>query len=298
MDIRRSIRNFFGFTQSQTNGFIILVPFILLVVFSEPLWRIYRSQKPHDFSKENVTLDSLLTAWNKQETVPQILEDNSTPNLFRFDPNLAAENELLSLGFTKSMTNRLVNYRTKGGSFKIKRDLLKLYGMDSAFYTRLEPYIALPESINTQNQITISKRETIPVKPLMFDLNLADTTQLKSVRGIGPKLSKRIIAFRESLGGFISLKQLNEVFGLDSLVVAQLRTQCFIHDTFQPRLLNLNTASESELADHPYISYQLARNITAYRFQHRKFSDVDDLLNLNRITEKEYLMIKPYVTIE
>lgn len=304
MRLQRLISNFFGFSRAQTNGFMVLLPLMGILIFSEPLYRWWKSRTPRDFSREQVVLDSLIAHWQPNEinTIPE--EDEQPVKLFPFDPNVATAEELQTLGFSSGLSRRLVNYRTKGGSFRVKSDLLKLYGMDSAFYFSLVPYITLPgkrEVAEKKGEVEnkpVQKREFKPSEPVKFDLNQADTTLLKSVYGIGSKLSARIVQHRLLLGGFITSDQLYAIYGLDSAVVKRLTDASFIHDDFQPRTINLNEATAEELAAHPYISKRMATAMITYRFQHGKYTTIDDLSNILQLNESQLNAIRPYLTIE
>jgi competence protein ComEA len=185
----------------------------------------------------------------------------------------------------------IINYRNKGGKFKIKTDLKKIYGLDTNIYLSLVPYIRLPDKLTTTK-----KREKKQVKA--FDINLADTTQLKSVYGIGPVIARRIAAYRSSLGGFIMFDQLYEVWGLDSTIVRRLADRTVIAAGFTPTKLPINHCSEQELARHPYIRTKLAGAIVKYRFQHGKFGAVDDLRKIAIVDEKAFQRIAPYITLD
>lgn len=295
--IRHHIRNFFGFTRAQTNGFVGLLVIVVVALFSEPLYRWWVSKKPADFSQERVVLDSLTAHWELQKKEVNRIPGNEeiANSFFAFDPNTATEEELKSLGFSTGLTKRLLNYRNKGGKFRVKTDVKKLYGMDSVFYLSLIPFIELPEKItNSESEdLTIKKREFIP-----FNINDADTTLLQSIYGIGPVLSKRIVKYRESLGGFVSNDQLNEIYGLDSVVVNRLIKRSFLKNDFEPRKFSINTAEESELATHPYLSRKMAKAIVTYRFQHGKFQAVDDLQKIQTMEKKVFDKIYPYLTVE
>jgi competence protein ComEA len=299
MTLRRWIRSFFGFSRAQTNGFILLLPLVGMAVFSEPVFRWWQSRNPRNFSEERAKLDSLSQWWRQDEanSVPE--ENERAVKLFAFDPNVVSQDELLALGFSVGLSKRLINYRSKGGNFKVKTDLLRLYGMDSAFYNVLEPYIGVPEKEIIQTETLPPPRREYKKRELVrFDLNVADTMLLKSVYGIGSRLSSRIVTLRESLGGFVSADQLYEVYALDSTVIARLLEVSFIHDDFQPRTLNLNTATESELGAHPYISKRMAVAIVTYRFQHGKYTSVDDLRNILRLDDNQLLKIRPYLSVD
>jgi DNA uptake protein ComE-like DNA-binding protein len=211
---------------------------------------------------------------------------------------VATGSELADLGFTPAMAKRIETYRSKGGKFRIKSDLLKIYGMDTAFYKMLYAFIDLPDARQEFKKETASGRQSEQqVIKEKFDLNLADTTQLKKIYGIGSKLSARIVKYRESLGGFISMNQLQEVYGLDSVVIKEIRKNTFINPDFSPRTISVNTATEKELSAHPYINYSLAKAITTYRFQHGKFSNPDELRKIQLLNETTFEKIKPYLSL-
>ncbi|MDL5049234.1 helix-hairpin-helix domain-containing protein [Oscillatoria amoena NRMC-F 0135] len=235
--------------------------------------------------------------WQADQVSQEDRVENELPQLFRFDPNTVTHAELASLGFSSRLANQLINYRNKGGRFQSAQDLLKLYEMDSVLYNHLAPYIVIPEvNARVRESGPGTKKAELTIAP--FDLNLADTTQLIAVKGIGTVLSKRIIKYRDLLGGFVDKNQLFEVYGLDSLVVQRLTKQSFIHHDFKPRAINLNEASEAELAAHPYLSKAMARAIVTYRFQHGVFHSVDDLAELKSIPLESLHKAKPYLTIE
>lgn len=241
-------------------------------------------------------LDSLVTLWQNNDTDTAKI---GTPVLFAFDPNKASLKELRALGFSEILSTRIASYRQKGGQFSVKRDLMKIYGLDSTFYFRLYTYISLPEKKERKfedKNSTVKKHRKTRV-PGLFDLNIADTAQLKTIYGIGPALSLRIVRFREKLGGFVKREQLNEVYGLDSAVVRRLFEVAFITKDFIPKQMNMNEADESELSAHPYIKRSMASAIVAYRFQHGNFSRVDDLRKLGLLKPEDIDKLLPYLTV-
>lgn len=288
---------FFGFSRNETRAFLILLPLMSVLIFVIPAWRQLNRPTQNDFAKEKRELDSIITAWTDKEVADSLAKISST-TLFAFNPNLATEDELGRLGFSTSLAKRIINYRNKGGKFKIKSDVLKLYGMDSTLYTRLYAFIELPENLNhIKKDSAFKKTDTQKPTARTFDINTADTTQLMRIYGIGSKLSARIIKYRESLGGFISMDQLTEVYGLDSAVIASLKAKSFISENYAPRTLSINATTEKELGAHPYIRYKLAKAITAYRFQHGNFSSLDELRNISIIDSATFEKIKPYLSL-
>jgi competence protein ComEA len=298
--LRKWVRDVFGFSGREVNGFLILLPLMVLIIFSEPVYRLWLSSRTIDYSKEERSLDSLAQLW-KEEVPPT---DTIKFAVFNFDPNKISMEDLEHLGFSKSLSTRIASYRSKGGTFRIKSDLLKIYGIDTTLYARLYDHILLPVKFEKKGfeKQNFEQREKTTVKSqknhfTQFDLNQADSTQLKSVYGIGSKLALRILRFREALGGFVHTQQLKEVYGLDTTVVNTLTKRSFIDADFTPQKVNMNTATEEEFAAHPYLKKNIAKALVAYRFQHGKFTDVQDIRKLSGIKPEQIDKIIPYLTI-
>lgn len=293
--IRRWIRFLLGFSRRETNGFLILMPLIMVILFSGPLYTLLTRQGPKDFSMESVKLDSLVSVLQAKSREVHTV---NKVNLFAFDPNTANSDQLKSLGFKTEIITRIINYRQKGGTFQVKSDVLKIYGMDSMLYERIYPFINLPSTKNPVKIVSQSERANTKVDSL-FDLNTVDSTRLLKVYGIGPVLASRIVRFREKLGGFIHQDQLYEIYGLDSMVVDRIYRLSFIGKDFNPRKINLNdTNTEKALSAHPYLSKAEAKAIVTYRFQHGLFSSVSDIRKIHIISEKTFLKIEPYLVTE
>jgi DNA uptake protein ComE-like DNA-binding protein len=116
--------------------------------------------------------------------------------------------------------------------------------------------------------------------------------------GWGLVLAKRIIRYRESLGGFINVEQLRQVYGLDSATVTGLLSHGFIEGNFIPRKLNLNEVDEKLLSNHPYMSKADAKIIVMYRLQHGKFTSLVDLKKIHGIKEGTIDRILPYLEVD
>lgn len=274
-----------------------MVPLMMVIVFAVPVYRYWVDDEP-DFSADAAFLDSLV--FSSQVSLKEKKPDQPAIVYSAFNPNEIPEEEFIQLGFPPYIAKRIIQYREKGGFFRIKSDLKKIYGLESSLYHKVEPFILLPDSIvrystpaDSANKKVYTKRAIQP-----FDLNKADTTQLKQIFGIGDVLAERIVKYRGQLGGFINESQLNEVYRLDSVTCARLLEHAFIEENFQPAGININLATETELAGHPYISYSAAKAIVSYRFQHGKFERSDGLKKIVQLSDSEREKIEPYLIFE
>jgi competence protein ComEA len=222
--------------------------------------------------------------------------------LFYFDPNTLTEEKWKQLGIRPKTIQTILNFRSKGGKFKQPEDLKRIYGLHTNEYERLLPYVRIEgiEKAGSASSFPVypaggvseAKKETVS-KPV--DINLADTTEWKTLKGIGSGYSKRIVNFRTKLGGFANVEQVAETFGLPDSVFQKIKP-LLIKTNAGIRQININTASVDELKMHPYIKYPAANAIIQYRNQHGNFGSVKELLNIGAIDELLFKKIAPYLT--
>ena len=294
--IKAWIRAFFGFSRAETNAFIILLPLMFVVLFSEPLYRQWRTRKTPDFNSTG--LDSLMARLEWDDDDGTVLTKKVKPpiHITSFDPNTVAEKELIRMGLTPGIANRIIRYRQKGGIFRKQEDLLKIYGFDSAWFQQARKWIAIEQKNEVAGPIIRKEKRDAAIE--LIDINLADSVQLLTVYGIGPVLSKRIRTFRDRLGGFVTMDQVKEVYGLDSSVVSQIRRKFIVAENFLPGKINLNRATLDEMIKHPYMKRREAQAILSFRLQHGDVTSVDQLTEIKSLTENWIAKIRPYLVLE
>jgi len=221
--------------------------------------------------------------------------------LFNFDPNAATESDLLRLGLPAWTVRSILNYRAKGGGFRSKEDFRKIYNLKAEDYSRLEPYIVfsqIADSRESPRPATFSGGDSPKwATPKTLDINQAELEEWQRLPGIGEKRAQQIIQFRTALGGFVSVEQLGEMYGLPDSVFQKIRPM-LIWAAGTVRKINLNAASPEELDKHPYISPKQAKLVVAYREQHGAFSSVDELAKIAAFTDKKWLeKLRPYLDI-
>ncbi|KAA3626638.1 MAG: hypothetical protein DWQ02_20305 [Bacteroidetes bacterium] len=224
-----------------------------------------------------------------------------TGSLFYFDPNLVTFEELLSLGFSKKTANTLINYRQKGGKFFSRKDLQKIYGVSNALYSRLEPYIQIaertpkPKNEKTDDLNQKTPSAYYPSVPKIIDINKATTEDWQTLKGIGPAYSKRIINFREKLGGFSSIDQVGATYGLPDSTFRKIKPYLEFSPVFKK--ININSATAEELSKHPFISHKTAQVITNFRNQHGNFESIEALREIRALDDELLTKLNPYLKL-
>lgn len=212
---------------------------------------------------------------------------------FNFDPNTISKEQWGNLGFKDWQIKTIFNYKEKGGSWKTKADVKKIYGLAEVDYNKLEPYILLPYEISKPETSVTKKDYTKKV-----NINTANAKELTNLKGINSeKYAEIIVKYRTELGGFVKKEQLKEVWNLKIETYNEFVNQIELGNTF-PQQLNINKATVEELKIHPYIGWNIAKSIIAYRKSHGIYKDVSDIKQIHLITDEIYSKIVPYLTVQ
>ena len=220
---------------------------------------------------------------------------------FPFDPNTADSTQLLRLGLKPWQVRNIYKYRAAGGIYRQPRDFARLYGLTADQYRQLEPYIRIAEESVPAERLfykyePIEERDTVeyPIKLLAEErvvLNRADTSQLRKVPGIGHYFARKIVEYRERLGGYYRVQQLLEIEDFPETAVSFF----IIPDGTKLRKLNVNQLSLNELKRHPYINYYQARAIIDYRRLHGPLESLQQLSLLKDFPQEAIERLEPYV---
>ena len=319
------LKDYLTFTRKERIGILTVVSVILFTLFlpdivsktttNRPIkmdtaWMaaVKRSEiKVHDSSadhyqkndNENVYVyqyDKRKSSYNKN--------DIKKGELFYFDPNTISGSEWKRLGLRDKTIKTIENYRIKGGRFYKPEDLQRIYGLQDDEYERLKLYIKIESGSSKPNDNFASSKSKDEIQPAkiyaprysIIDVNTADTSAFISLPGIGSKLAARIITFREKLGGFYSVEQIAETYGLPDSTFQKIRQYLKLDNT-SVKKININTATVDELKAHPYIKYSLANPIVAYRNEHGSFSEIEDIKKVMAVTDEIYKKFAPYITL-
>jgi competence protein ComEA len=218
------------------------------------------------------------TTTNVKRSMDKINENE----LFRFNPNQISFNELIKLGFSQSAAKNLINYRLKGGIFRNREDLRKIYGVDSSFFNTILPFIDI--QVNSEIKVKL-------------ELNSADSSALTGLKGIGPVFASRICKFRNQLGGFVSIEQLKEVYQFPVETYNEIADLISI-DSSKVNRLSINFAGINELKKHPYCKYENARKIIDFRSKKGYIRSLESLVNDTIIDPTTYKRLSPYLKVE
>ncbi len=293
----KRVNEFFVFTNREKKGIIILLCLILLLITADVLLPLFYPTKKYDFTKWEKQIDEYLAL---QEKVSQPVLNE----MINIDPNQTDSEHLVQIGVPGKVAGNWEKYLKKGGRFRNKEDIQKIYGMTPELFNGIKMFIAIssdpgrikrvsstPDSGGKVNFLAerkiLGERIYIPV-----DLNEADSARLENLPGIGPILASRIVRFRKILGGFHSLDQIHEVYGLRPENYLAASPYLFVEKEGYTKF-NINFSTLAELGHHPYIGFRTAHRILDLRDRKGKFTAADELLSV--MGEDSLRKLVPYL---
>lgn len=294
--MKASLRDYLYFSKAQRRGLLLLILLLLAGFVSKHYYLEYISQKNQDKFRFYAQIIEDPISELPQSSSLEKQEVKESLDFFHFDPNTIDLDEWQSLGFSEKQAQSILNYRNKGGEFRVKSDLAKMYVVSEEKYDLLEEYILLPDELPllNENDLSTEKEEK---RVLLVEINSADSSTLIALRGIGPVYASRIIKYRSLLGGFNSTEQLTEVWGLSDSTVQVLQNSIEV-DLIRIKKIDINSTDVRRLASHPYIDWTAAKAIVKYREQHGQYKQLDELRNIYLINDSLFQRILPYLAVD
>ncbi|MGB1003276.1 MAG: helix-hairpin-helix domain-containing protein [Salibacteraceae bacterium] len=322
-------KDLFAFNKRERNGIIVLITLIILLLIFQLCIPLMMPDPIVPNSKE---LDSYILALKKDSIEREALKKEKTKrwkkdtnyfksryysknnssknkvgkpnpikiwNPVKFNPNLIGIETWLKFSLTEKQAMSIENYKLKGGQFRVKSDVKKMYVISDSLFAQMKRYIELPDSViksNKSAETRNSKSFRPTQKPLSIEINSADTTELKTLKGIGSYYANRIVKYRVALGGYQSVEQLYEIERMRESTVQKITPFIYV-DTNQIVKIKINSATATEMVKHPYITWNMAINIHDYRAFKKKYKSVHELVELGLLNEEIYSKLAVYLEL-
>lgn len=215
--------------------------------------------------------------------------------LTQFDPNSYNVDNWINIGFSDKQASIIVNYKNKINGFKDKSDVKNVFVINEKKYKELEPFLDIKELKRlNENQFIESVRVDEPL--VIFELNSASIDDLISIKGIGEFTAKGIIKQKQLIGGFHSVSQIKEVYGIEDKNYEKIITQLEVDHSSIVKI-KINELSIFELKKHHYISWNMAEAIINKRLM-KRLTNLDFLISDEEITTEKLEVLLPYIDFE
>jgi len=288
--MKTPVKNYLSVTKKEWNGMVVLIILIALILAAPYAYQTVRKDNTINFKEfdKAAAMLSKTDSTGPASSGPVSRSKAMKTKLFTFNPNNLPEADWERLGLSADQVKVIKNYEAKGGRFYAKADVKKIYAITGADYQRLEPYINLPATDNYTKKAAPGE---------IIEINGADSAKLTMIRGIGPSFARRIIRYRDRLGGFYSKEQLKEVFGIDAGKYAEIKNGIAVNGSHITRL-DINKATFDQLRRFPYLSFKQINAIIEYHNQHGDYESVADMKNIAILDDGILRKIGPYLVFK
>ncbi len=282
------LKSYFQYSKSQRSGIFLLVVLCIVCQFAF-FYLDPRSDKDSNSEKQK---------WISMQTIVDSLKvekQNFTPKIYPFNPNFITDYKGSKLGMSVAEIDRLLNYRKTNQYVNSASEFQKVTQVSDSLLNAISPYFKFPDWVNKSKNNNFKPFEKKTVKIIVLDINLATKEDLIKIYGIGPALSDRILKQKEILGGFVSMKQMGDVWGLSPEVIGSLNQHFKVTTIPKIKKIDINNAPIKELMLFPYFKYALAKAIVTYRSMNGDFKNSEDLTKINGFPSEKLDIISLYL---
>jgi DNA uptake protein ComE-like DNA-binding protein len=273
-----TLKSYFKYTSSQRNGIFLLL--FLIIVFQ--LVYYFVDFKWLQITDNNKEKQQWLSLQSQIDEAKQEKQDD-TPKIYPFNPNFITDFKGYKMGMSTQEIDRLLEFRKTNKYVNSAQEFQAVTKVSDSLLNSISPYFKFPDWVTNKKEFKSFSKQNFDKKEriIVLDINQATKEDLKKVYGIGEGLSDRILKEKEKLGGFVTMNQMNDVWGLSPEVIVKLNEQFKIITLPNIKKVNINGASIKELMQFPYFSkYQLAKSIVTYRSMNGEIKNTEDLIKI------------------
>ena len=276
--ILKTVRAFFDFSREQRNGIFVLFGIIIL------LQAIYYFANFSIIPKNDPDKQRWLSLQSQIDSL-KTTTDWQNSKMYTFNPNFITDYKGYKLGMSVLEIDRLLAFRKSNKYVNSAQEFQNVTKVSDSLLQAIAPFFKFPEWVNQKNPPREYKKYSNQVfakseKISVIDINQATKEDLVKIYGVGEAISIRILKQKESLGAFVSMEQMNDIWGLTPEVITNLNTHFNVSMLPKIEKVAVNDATLKELAQFHYFRYALAKEIVTYRSMNRKINNVEDLTKI------------------
>ncbi len=290
-------KSHFWYNKRQRNGVLFLI--ILIVVLQAVYFFINSSSNEEldsDVSEIELfqqQIDSLKEAQLKSKKI----------KLYPFNPNYITDFKGYQLGMSIGEIDKLLEFRKSGKFINSSKEFQNITGVNDSLLSTMSPYFKFPDWVSqktSKQNNKFSDKKITKSKNIIInhDINKVTIDQLKKIKGIGDKLAKRIITYRNLLSGFSFNDQIYEVYYLDKEVANRVLKYFWVIQKPLIKKTNINKATFKEVLHLPYLDYDLTKKIFNYKDINDDFSSLEDLKKIDSFPTNKFERIALYLTVD
>lgn len=293
MDFKK-IAGYFKFTKSQRTGILLL--FAIIVVFQLIYFFVNVDSVENDSPEKQKWL-------SVQTEIDSLHQANSkiVSKTYPYNPNFITDYKGYRLGMSVEEIDRLLAFRKENKYVNSAREFQDVTKISDSLLNVIAPNFKFPDWVKNKEvykkNVSYEERPFVEKKKIvLIDINKATQEDLIKIYGIGEVISLRVLRLKESLGEFVSMEQMNDVWGLSPEVIDNLNAHFKVFAFPNIKKVDINNGSIKEIAQFPYFKYGLAKQIVTYRSMNGDIRNIEDLAKINGFPVEKVKIIELYLT--
>ena len=291
--IFETIKSFFKFSREQRTGVFLL--FGVIIIFQI----LYFFVDFSSFSKDSLEKEKWLSLQSQIDSL-KLEKRDYVPKIYPFNPNFISDYKGYKLGMSVAEIDRLLAYRKQNKYVNSPKEFQAVTKVSDSLLNAISPYFKFPDWVNNKKESNMYKKFANTAfakkeKVVIIDINQATQEDLIKIYGIGEAISMRILKFKESLGGFVSMEQMNDIWGLSPEVIQNLNTHFKVSTLPNIKKIDINNASIKELSLFPYFKYPISKNIVTFRSMNGDIKNIQDLTKIKGLSIDKANIIALYL---
>jgi DNA uptake protein ComE-like DNA-binding protein len=283
-------KSFFRFDSKQRMGIFVLLLIILIIQLTAYFIDVTIKE---DVSVEKQQWLSLQTEMDSLK----ILKTSRKPEMYPFNPNFITDYKGYKLGMSTIEIDRLLEFRKANKYVNSAQEFQTVTKISDSLLNVISPYFKFPDWVkNKKNDFPQEKQPAFKKEKIaLIDINKATQEDLMKIYGIGPGLSERILKQKDLLGGFVSMEQMSDIWGLSPEVIEKLNVQFYVGSLPEIKKIKINDASVKELSQFPYFRYPVSKEIVTYRSMNNGVLTIEDLTKVKGFPVEKIKIIALYL---
>lgn len=290
---------YFRFTKQQRTGIFLL---FALIIILQTIYFFVDFNLPEKTFPEKEEWMSLQTEIDSMK----LAKFSEKPKVYSFNPNFITDYKGYKLGMSVQEIDRLLAFRKENKYVSSAKEFQDVTKISDSLLSSMAPLFKFPDWVQKKADFRTEKKEFVQKgnfkkenfkkeKIVLLDINQATQEDLVKIYGIGEALSARILKQKEILGCFVSMEQMNDVWGLSPEVISELNSHFKVVIPSSLKKIAINDASLKELSQFSYFKYTLAKQIVTYRSMNGNINNIEDLSKIKGFPVEKAKIISLYL---
>jgi DNA uptake protein ComE-like DNA-binding protein len=291
--IFKTVKKYFIFSREQRTGIIVLFSIIIILQLIYFFVDFGQSSKTSPEKEQWLSLQSQIDLMKRQKS-------DYVLKIYPFNPNFITDYKGYKLGMSVAEIDRLLAFRKENKYVNSPQEFQAVTKVSDSLLNAISPYFKFPDWVKNKKEFSAYKKYDSKAfakkeKVVMIDINQATQEDLIKIYGIGEAISLRILKFKENLGGFVSMEQMNDIWGLSPEVIENLNAHFKVSATPKVKKIDINNASIKELSLFPYFKYPISKNIVTFRSMNGDIKNTEDLTKIKGLSIEKANIIALYL---